>query len=215
MGRRLTEQGRERKQQLLDCAAELFSARGYAVTRVVDICEAAGVAKGLFYWYFENKEALFAELVASMRLRLRRAQAAAMDPDADPLVRLRQGAVASVHFMARHATYFTLLEVENRDQRLSALLRRGSDVYLHDAGRLVRDGIGAGLVREDDPTLLAHSVVGLVAYQCHLHRTGRLGFGTDALAAFVGRAVVHLLAADDHIALAACAAPCRPATTVG
>jgi AcrR family transcriptional regulator len=70
-GRRLTEQGRERKQQLLDHAADLFSRRGYADTRVVDICEAAGVAKGLFYWYFENKEALFSELVTSMRLRLR------------------------------------------------------------------------------------------------------------------------------------------------
>ena len=58
--RRLTAQGLERKQQLLDCAARLFAERGYADTRVIDIVRAAGVAKGLFYWYFENKEALFA-----------------------------------------------------------------------------------------------------------------------------------------------------------
>ena len=45
--RSLTRQGQERKQQLLDHAAELFAARGYADTRVVDIVEAAGVAKGL------------------------------------------------------------------------------------------------------------------------------------------------------------------------
>ena len=60
--RRLTAQGLERKQQLLDRAAELFAERGYAETRVIDIVRAAGVAKGLFYWYFENKEALFKEL---------------------------------------------------------------------------------------------------------------------------------------------------------
>ena len=35
--RRLTAQGLERKQQLLDCAAELFAERGYAETRVIDI----------------------------------------------------------------------------------------------------------------------------------------------------------------------------------
>ena len=93
--RQLTEQGKERKQQLLDAAAALFAERGYANTRIADICTAAGVAKGLFYWYFETKEALFIELVRSMRTRLRRAQAAASDPEADALTRMRQGAVAS------------------------------------------------------------------------------------------------------------------------
>src|SRR3954470_24869987 len=82
--RRHTEHGRERKQQLVDAAAELFADHGYAATRIQDICTRAGVAKGLFYWYFPTKQALFAELVRSMRLRLRKAQAAAMDPDADP-----------------------------------------------------------------------------------------------------------------------------------
>src|SRR5687768_12851847 len=101
--RRLTAQGKERKQQLLDRAAELFAERGYAETRVIDIVEAAGVAKGLFYWYFENKEALFRELVENIRLRLRQAQAEAMAGDDDPLTQIRQGAEASVRFMASHA----------------------------------------------------------------------------------------------------------------
>ena len=61
--RRLTSQGKERKQQLIDAAAELFAERGYEETRIVDIVERAGVAKGLFYWYFENKAALFRDLV--------------------------------------------------------------------------------------------------------------------------------------------------------
>jgi Bacterial regulatory proteins, tetR family len=39
--RQLTDQGKERKQQLLDCARTLFTERGYGATRVADICEAA------------------------------------------------------------------------------------------------------------------------------------------------------------------------------
>ena len=74
--RQHTEHGLERKQQLLDAAGELFAARGYSATRIADICQAAGVAKGLFYWYFENKEALFAEVAADIRLRLRKHQGA-------------------------------------------------------------------------------------------------------------------------------------------
>ena len=65
--RRLTRQGHERKRQLLDHAAELFAERGYAETRVIDIVRAAGVAKGLFYWYFDNKEAVFTEIRRILR----------------------------------------------------------------------------------------------------------------------------------------------------
>src|SRR6266508_532355 len=113
--RQLTAQGLERKQQLFDAAAQLFAEQGYASTRVVDIVDAAGVAKGLFYWYFENKEALFRELAADIRHQLRRAQRAAMDRDASALVRLAQGTVASVHFMAEHSSFFSLLEIESRN----------------------------------------------------------------------------------------------------
>ena len=115
--RRLTAQGAERKQQLLDCAAQLFAERGYADTRVIDIVRAAGVAKGLFYWYFENKEQLFRELAEDIRLRLRRSQGEAIDPDGDALSRIRQGCEASVRFMAINAPFFALLEVESVDRQ--------------------------------------------------------------------------------------------------
>jgi AcrR family transcriptional regulator len=185
--RRLTDQGKERKQQLLDQAAVLFAERGYADTRVIDICAAAGVAKGLFYWYFENKEALFAELVRSMRVRLRAAQAAAIDRDADPLTRIRQGTEASVRFMAQHRAYFALLEVEQRPDGLPGLLREGTDVHTADTALLVKEAQAAGQVSEDrDPQLVALGVVGAVAHFSHFHRSGRVEMDVDELARFVG-----------------------------
>ena len=125
--RRHTEQGNERKQQLVHAAEQLFTQKGYGATRISDICAAAGVAKGLFYWYFPTKQSLFGELVRTMRLSLRRAQAAAMDPTADPVTRIRQGAEASVRFMAEHQMYFALLDVERTDEALSPVMREGSD----------------------------------------------------------------------------------------
>ena len=195
--RRLTEQGRERKQQLLDQAAQLFASRGYESTRVIDICEAAGVAKGLFYWYFENKEALFAELVRDMRLRLRRAQAEAMDSDADALTRIRQGAEASVRFMSEQRAFFSLFEVEQADRSRAALLRLGSDVHTADTLVLVTEAQRTGLVPDDaDPELLALGVVGAVGHFSHFHRTGRITMDVDALAEFVGRWVTRALAGE-------------------
>ena len=45
-----------RRDQLLDAAEKLFAEKGYAETTVLDIAEAAGVAKGTFYLYFPSKE---------------------------------------------------------------------------------------------------------------------------------------------------------------
>jgi len=209
--RRLTTQGQERKVQLLDRAAELFAERGYAETRVIDIVEAAGVAKGLFYWYFENKEALFRELVEENRLRLRRAQAAAIDPGAEPLQRIRQGAEASVRYMATYSHFFALLEVENLEKQFADELRRGTEVHADDVGALIRAGIDDGTVRDEDPRLLAYGVVGTVGYYGHFHRTGRMPIGQDELAAFVGRFVVCSLASNEKIARRVLAAPALPA----
>jgi AcrR family transcriptional regulator len=194
--RRLTAQGLERKQQLLDCAAALFAERGFADTRVIDIVAAAGVAKGLFYWYFENKDAVFVELITSTRQKLRLAQRGAIDRSLDPLSQLRQGTEASVRFMAGHAHLYALLQVDGPDQRIDELLREGTQVHATDTATLIQRGIGAGLVRDEDPMLLAYGVIGSVTWFCRFHRTGRIELSPDELATFVGRYVVRSVAAE-------------------
>lgn len=205
--RQLTVQGQERKAQLLDCAAELFAERGYGETRVIDIVKRAGVAKGLFYWYFDNKESLFRELVEVNRLALRRAEAKSMDRNAEPLLQIRQGTEASVHFQATHAAFFTLTGVENVEKQFFADLRKGTDVHTADVAALVKRGIADGSIREDDPELLAYGVVSTVGQFGHYHRTGRVKLDADELAPFVSRYVVCALAADEEIARRVLAAP--------
>lgn len=192
--RRHTEHGRERKQQLLDAAEDLFAANGYASTRIADICRAAGVAKGLFYWYFDTKSDLFGELVRARRLELRRAQAAAMDPDADARTRIGQGAEASVRFMAAHAAWFTLLDVERSDREVAEVLREGSSVYLDDVRRLVVEGQRAGVIADADPELLAVGVLGTVSSFSNWFRHRPAGIEVHQLAAFARNWVTNALA---------------------
>jgi AcrR family transcriptional regulator len=191
--RRLTEQGRERKQQLIDAAMVLFAERGYAATRISDICERAGVAKGLFYWYFPTKLDLFSELVRSMRHRLRRSQADAMHADADPVERVRQGTAASVRFMAEHATYFSLLDIERSDPSIDDALRSGSEVYLDDVTALIAAAQRSGQIPDADPHLLALGVLGTVSSFSNAWRRGHIQLSTDDLAIFVADWVVRAL----------------------
>ena len=151
------------------------------------------------------------DLVEENRLRLRRAQAAAIDPGAEPLQRIRQGAEASVRYMATYSHFFALLEVENLEKQFADELRRGTEVHADDVGALIRAGIDDGTVRDEDPRLLAYGVVGTVGYYGHFHRTGRMPIGQDELAAFVGRFVVCSLASNEKIARRVLAAPALPA----
>jgi AcrR family transcriptional regulator len=192
-----TEQGLERKHQLLEAAARLFSTKGYSSTRIADICAEAGVAKGLMYWYFPTKQSLFAELVRTMRQQLRRTQAAAMDPTADAITRIRQGTVASVLFMAEHRAYFALLDVERADDEVAGILRAGSDVYATDLVRLVREAQRAGQLADADPQLYATGVMGAVASFSHALRHGSIDTTAAELAAFVGDWVARALQGTD------------------
>ena len=45
--------------RLVAAAREAFTEHGYAGVNVADICNAAGIAKGSFYRYFDSKEAVF------------------------------------------------------------------------------------------------------------------------------------------------------------
>ncbi|MBB3957871.1 TetR/AcrR family transcriptional regulator [Novosphingobium sediminicola] len=60
--RQPTEQGSNRRAQILEIAAHLFAAKGYAGTSMRDIGEEAGVLGGSLYHHVKSKDALFAEL---------------------------------------------------------------------------------------------------------------------------------------------------------
>jgi AcrR family transcriptional regulator len=67
---------RETKRALTRSAVALWRVQGYETTTIADICRAAGVSKGLFYFYFQRKEDLLYELgVLSTESLLREAEA--------------------------------------------------------------------------------------------------------------------------------------------
>ncbi len=157
--RRHTGQGEERKQQLLDAAADLFSSRGYASTRIIDICERAGVAKGLFYWYFDTKESLYAEMIRDMRKRLRRVQADAMDPATNAVERIRQAAFASMIFLAENPNFFGFANDDTRNPALKGVIQEGEAIYASDTERLIREAQRSGHAPDWlDPRLAAVGV---------------------------------------------------------
>ena len=63
---RRSEQAEWRRNQLIDVALELFSEHGIDAVRSSQIAEKAGVAQGLLYHYFSDKEPLKEALLAAI-----------------------------------------------------------------------------------------------------------------------------------------------------
>jgi AcrR family transcriptional regulator len=60
----------ERRQQILNVARDVFARRGYHAAKIDDIVAAAGIARGTFYLYFQDKRAIFEEIVDRTIARL-------------------------------------------------------------------------------------------------------------------------------------------------
>lgn len=56
-----SETRHESKTRILDAALDVFRAKGYAATRIEDICAEAGLTKGSFFHHFKSKEELAIE----------------------------------------------------------------------------------------------------------------------------------------------------------
>ncbi len=53
---RIVKEAQERKNEILDAAAELFATKGYDGTSTNDILEKIGIARGTLYYHFKSKE---------------------------------------------------------------------------------------------------------------------------------------------------------------
>jgi len=64
------ERAAERRSAIVAAALDEFVARGFTATRLDDVAKRAGVAKGTIYLHFDDKEALFREIVTTMLVPL-------------------------------------------------------------------------------------------------------------------------------------------------
>jgi AcrR family transcriptional regulator len=112
-----------RYQQIVDAAAEVFYAKGYAGTSTQDIADRAGILKGSLYHYISAKEDLLLAVMTRVYEDLVALATEVMAADLDPVAKLRRLIREQIEYnAANRATTgvyyaeFRWLEGERRQQ---------------------------------------------------------------------------------------------------
>ncbi len=80
----------KRREQLLECAADLFARRGYARATTAELAKAAGVTEPIIYRHFKSKRELFIALIETTAERTLRHWKDRLAGTTDPAERLRR-----------------------------------------------------------------------------------------------------------------------------
>lgn len=167
----------QRRAQILAVATEVFAEKGYHDARIDDIVVRAGIARGTFYLYFNDKRAIFEELVDRFVLTLGNS-IEAIELTEDPALgraALRSNLLRVVqHFLADPAMSRILLSAAvgldvEFERRLLAFYGEITDLIERSLG----EGRDAGWVRPGAMRVRSFCLVGILKemiYQLILRR---------------------------------------------
>jgi AcrR family transcriptional regulator len=172
----------ERRQQILAAARDLFAKRGYHQTTIDDIVAQAGVARGTFYLYFEDKRAVFADLIDrfSARITVAIMRIVTDDPTRPVAEQARENirAIIGVCLAERSMTKILFTDALGIDSAFDRKLHTFYDEVVQLLTDSLRDGQALGIVADGEPRVLAYMTIG--ALKELLYQAVTLGFAEES-----------------------------------
>ena len=148
----------QRRRQLLDVARDVFADRGFHATAMDDIAAVAGVTKPVLYQHFDNKRALFLELLDDVGAQLLAELSVVTAPELNGRERVESGFKAYFRFVTSNPAAFRLLF--GASVRNDPDFAQRADAALENAALAISKLIDLP-VDEQHRLVLAHAIVGI------------------------------------------------------
>jgi AcrR family transcriptional regulator len=133
-----------RREEILTAAIKVFGKKGFAATGVGDVADAAKIAKGTVYLYFESKEEIYATAVGLAIERLQAYSAERVKPATGVRERLAVAISVRMEFWHEQINLYRLLLTVGREpqhrRQTHELLRAGHAYFVG----ILREGVEAG-----------------------------------------------------------------------
>ncbi len=166
-GMKIKPRGHETRAAILDAAAACFAENGYAGTGVAEICRRAGISKGTLYYHFENKQALFLELVDIQLAHFEEA----LDRAARDTANIPESLLNLSHLVqeliqsddTRAGIFLEIWAQANRDQIVREASRAAFQRFEDIFAALIQRGIDEGTLEVSDPVAGARAILSIAA----------------------------------------------------
>jgi AcrR family transcriptional regulator len=158
-GRVLSRRGTETRGRLLEAAEQVFSDLGYHEASIVKITDAAGVAQGTFYLYFQSKKDVFDELVRDLNRRVRHAMKEASSQGTTRLEAELLGFGAYFRFTSEHTALYRI--IRQAEFVSPEMLRYHYDKLAEGYVEALREAKERGEAGEIDPEVTAYALMGM------------------------------------------------------
>lgn len=171
----------ERREQILGVARDVFARRGYHQTTIDDIVAQAGLARGTFYLYFEDKRAVFSALIdrfaAQITLAIQRIVPGDPDRPVPEQVRDNIRAILRTCLVERAMTKILFTDAVGIDPAFDRKLATFYDAAVQLLTESLKDGQALGIVDDGEPRVLAYLTIG--ALKELLYQAVTLGFAEE------------------------------------
>ncbi len=149
------------RERLLRAAADEFSARGFDGAKVDRIARRARVNKAMLYYHFDNKAALYREILGTLfsRLATEVAQVREAGGPADEQIRRYIRTVAAVTVAVPHFPAIWLREMAEGGRHLDADIAASIAAVLKTLGAMLEEGRTSGLFRRAHPLVTQMGIV--------------------------------------------------------
>lgn len=182
-----TKKGVNRRQEILDAAAQCFAKSGYDATSMRDIAKHTDLLAGSLYYHFKSKEELLCAVHEEGVRRIKEKVLLAINSQADAWTRLEQASVAYLESMLTESIYAQVV-VSELPRRRARKLRNILVAHRDDFEDIFRRIIDELPLRPDvDRKYWRLSLMGMLAWTFVWYRPG-----SDA-PANVARQLVDLL----------------------
>ena len=155
----------ERRADLVRAAKQVFAQAGYHAATVDDITRAAGVAKGTFYLYFDEKREIYYEVIRGFLQLIKDIgrQVAQAGGGGDFRSRIEHAAseLMKIFVENRELARLAYRESMGLDAELEQLIRGFYREIAEVEAANIRVGIELGIFRPVDPLLVAYAHIGM------------------------------------------------------
>jgi AcrR family transcriptional regulator len=149
--------GDRSRRRILAAAEQVFADLGFHAASIVKITEAAGVAQGTFYIYFESKQAIFEEVLLDLNHRVRQAMAEGSRGAATREEAEREGFRGFFRFTAEHPALYRV--IRQAEFVAPALLARHYATIATGYVDGLRRAMADGEIARADPEVVAWALM--------------------------------------------------------